>query len=153
MTQDQLQTAIVMRAQGEGYNKISDTIGLNKGTIHHKLQKDEINQLIKKAQTDLIKNSLTTAINNQTEKIKASAEIVKKVTQGEKLTDGSVKLMELGHDAEKQLLQSVGIHTSHTQSIQVNNILVDNRSELSPAIERMIMAHLGGKVEQEAIDV
>jgi hypothetical protein len=150
MTHDQLQTAITMRAQGESYNAIAAATELNKGTIFHKLEKDEINQLIKKAQTDLIKNSLTTAIQNQTNKIKSGARIAGDIDAGKDLSPGSVKLLELAHDAEGKLLQSVGIHPSHTQSIQINNILVDARSELSPAVEALLVNHITGK---DVIDV
>ena len=51
------------------------------------------------------------------------------------------------------MLESIGIAGSHT-SIQVNNILVDNRQELSPAIESMLTQHLLGnaKVEGNVIE-
>ena len=67
----------------------------------------------------------------------------------------AVKLMELAHDAENKLLQATGIHQAHTQAIVLNNILVDNRSELSPAIESLLTKHLldTGKVGENIIDV
>jgi seryl-tRNA synthetase len=152
MTNDQLQTAATMRAAGKSYRDIESVIQVDHSVIHKQFQKDELNQLIKQAQNDLIKNSLATAIQNQSAKIAAGQNIIRQIATGEELTRGAVKLAELAHDSEKQLLQSVGIHPSHTQSIQVNNILIDNRTELSPAVERLLATHLG-KVEAEVIDV
>lgn len=146
MNQQQIETAVAMRAQDKSYGEIAATIGLNKGTVYAKLQKDELNQLIKQAQNDLIKNSLQDAIENQTDKIKAGKKILQKIENNEKLAQGAVKVLELAHDAEGKLLQSVGIHPSHTQSIQINNILVDARSELSPAVEALLMQHISSNV-------
>lgn len=150
MTPEQIQTAVTMRATGASYKSISQaTGGLNTGTIYHKLHKDEINQLIKKEQARLIRDGLSIAIDNQINKIRLSQKITAQIDNGEDLKSGAVKALELGHDCEKQILQSVGIHNAHTQSITLNQILVDNRSELSPAVEKMLISHLGGKAQVE----
>lgn len=151
MELEQAKTAVAMKATGASYQAIANALDIPKQTIYHRLQKDELQQLIKQAQSYLIKNSLQTAIENQANKIKAGAKIAQAIQDKEEISNGSVKLMELAHDSEKQLLQSVGIHPSHTQSIQINNILVDNRQELSPAIESLLSKHL--QVEGNVIDV
>lgn len=140
-----------MRAEGASLQAIGNALGVTKQTAQYHIKKDQLQQLIKNAQTELINQSLMTAVDNQINKIKASQTITNKILNEEKLTDGAVKLLELGHDAEKQMLQSTGIHPSHTQSIQINNILVDNRQELSPAIESLLAKHL--QVEGKVIDV
>lgn len=145
-TTEQLQKLIIMRANDQSLGTISEATGLPPSTAYRYIQKDEINQLIKKAQTDLIKDALEIAIENQTAKIKSGKRIAGQIDAGKELSPGSVKLLELAHDSEAKLLQSVGIHPSHTQSIQINNILVDNRSELSPAVEALLMSHLKGDV-------
>jgi len=150
MTPEQIQTAAVMRAQGKSYQEIEQQAGIPHSVAHRAFQKDELNQLIKQAQNDLIKNALGIAVQNQSDKIVAGRNIIKQIESKEELAQGAVKLLELAHDAEGKLLQSVGIHPSHTQSIQINNILVDNRSELSPAVEAMLMAHISGN--GQAID-
>jgi transposase len=144
MDTQQIATAVNLKAQDASYRDIAAATGVSAMTAYRTLQKDEINQLIKQAQSNLIKKSLDTAIQNQIDKISAGANITKKIVNGEKLNTGAVKLAELAHDSEKQLLQSVGIHNAHTQSIQVNNILVDNRSELSPAVEALLIERLSG---------
>ncbi|MFA5340594.1 MAG: hypothetical protein WC332_02340 [Clostridia bacterium] len=155
MTPEQIQTAVTMRATQESYRDIAASIGVSAMTAHRNLQKDEINQLIKNAQTKLIQNGLDTAIDNQIKKIKLSQKITDQIDNGEELKSGAVKALELGHDAEKQILQSVGIHNAHTQSITLNQILVDNRTELSPAIESMLMSHMknisGANIEDAEI--
>ena len=150
-----------MRVQGASYNQIGQALNLDGSGIFRTLKKDQLQHIIKQAQTELIESSLSIAVQNQAAKIKASQTITNKILNEEKLTDGAVKLLELGHDAERQVLQSVGIHPSHTQSIQINNILVDNRSELSPTIEAMLAKHLqidsiaqqGIELEGEVIDI
>jgi len=145
-----------MTVQGDSIRDIAAATGVTHPAVVQWRQKDEFNQLIKDAQTTLIKDSLLTAVKNQSDKIIAGQNIIKNIVSGEKLNTGAVKLMELAHDSEKQLLQSVGIHPSHTQSIQINNILVDARSELSPAIEAMLVNHLiaeGNQQDSLVIDV
>jgi hypothetical protein len=141
MTPEQITKAVTMRATGASYREIGAAIEVNHVTAYQNLKKDEINQLIKNAQNDLLKNSLQTAIDSQSDKILYGADIARKIANKETLTDGAVKLLELGHDCEKQILQSVGIHNAHTQSITLNQILVDNRTELSPAVESMLVSH------------
>lgn len=132
------------------YPQIAEATGIPMSTAYHNLKKDEINQLIKDCQLKLIASGLKKSVDHQIAKIESSARITAQIDAGaDKLPAGAVKLMELGHDAEKQILQSVGIHNAHTQSITLNQIMIDARSELSPAIERMLAGHLGG----EAIDM
>jgi len=150
MELEQAQTAATMKAQGASYQAIANALEIPKSTAYRYLQKDQINQLIKQAQTNLIQSALETAVNNQVSKIKAGSKITQAIENKEEITAGSVKLMELAHDSEKQLLQSVGIHNAHTQSIQLTNILIDNRSSLSPAIESLLTRHLLGENIQDA---
>ena len=161
MTPEQIQTAATMKAQGESLRTIGAVIGVSHEATRQLLRKDELQQQIKQAQTYLINECLMTAVQSQATKIKASQTITNKILNEEKLTDGAVKLLELGHDAEKQMLQATGIHPSHTQSIQINNILVDNRQELSPAIESLLAKHLqvdsiakqGIELDDQVIDI
>ena len=163
-TTQQLQTAAVMRAQGASYRDIGAAVNVDYSQIAKTLKKDELQQLIRQAQTDLITGSLTTAIQNQADKIKYSGLIAKKIAEriddkadkdnpATALPEGSIKLMELGHDAEKQLLQSVGVHNSHTQSITLNQIMIDARSEMSPAVEALLVRHFTEDVQEaEVVD-
>lgn len=144
MTPEQIQTAVTMRAQGATLKDIGSVVNYDPSNLNKELKKDEIKSELEKAQKRYILNNLTKAVNNHTSKIDASSEIIQKIRNSEKLTDGAVKLMELAHDCENKLLQAVGIHQAHTQSIVLNNILIDNRSELSPTVEAMLTRHLQG---------
>lgn len=151
-TTEQLQTAATMTVQGASLRDIGAATGVSFQSVSQWKQKDEFNQLIKEAQAKLIRNSLNDAVESQSLKIKAGKDIAQRIADCKEIANGAVKLMELGHDSEKQLLQSIGIHNAHTQSIQVNNILVDNRQELSPAVARLISQHFA-KVEGDTIDI
>ena len=153
MTQDQIETAVNMRAQGAKLKDIAAVVNYDPGNLCREFQKDDIKSELVKAQKQYILNNLTKAVNNQSAKIDASGEIIKRIIKKEKLTDGAVKLMELAHDAENKLLQATGIHQAHTQAIVLNNILVDNRQELSPAIESMLTQHLLGNAKVEGNDI
>ena len=149
MTPEEIKQAAYMRASGSSLREIAANYGVSKQAIDYHFQKDHTKRIIKEAQKYFIDTSLIDAVENQARKIKTSKKIMDSIENNEKIPAGAVKLLELGHDSEKQLLQSVGIHNAHTQSIQVNNILIDNRQELSPAIESMLTRHLleSGKVE------
>lgn len=111
--------------------------------IKKAVAKDEINHLIKHAQSDYIQRSLKTAVKNQGLKIALSHKILRKAGKNETLPDQAKTLLEIGDKAESRILESVGIVSSHT-STQTQNILIDNRTEISPAVERLLMNHLTG---------
>ena len=155
-TTKQIVTAATMKAQDIPDAVIAREVGIPRTSLQRYLQKDEIQALIKDAQLKLISGSLTTAVKNQRLKIGLSHKILKLAGQDKALPDNAKTLLELGDRAESKLLESTGIHPSHTQSIQINNILVDARSELSPAIEAMLVNHLiaeGNQQDSAVIDV
>lgn len=148
-TTEQLQTAGSMYATGASERQVAAAIGCSPANAHYLKDRDDLQQIIKAAQINLIKNSVEKAVTNQIDKINIGDTITKKIVAGEKLNSGAVKLLELAQQCENRVLESVGIHNAHTQSIQVNNILVDNRSELSPAVERLLMQHMTGAIDAE----
>jgi hypothetical protein len=151
-TTEQLQTAGSMYATGASERQVAAALGCSNANAHYLKHREDLQHIIKSAQINLIKNTVEKAVSNQTDRINAGSTITNKIIAGEKLNSGAVKLLELAQQCENKVLESVGIHNAHTQSIQVNNILVDNRSELSPAVERLLTAHIG-KVEGQVIDV
>jgi hypothetical protein len=145
MTPDQLATVASQAIHGIPGSTIAHAMGVHPSTVSRNLRRDDIQQLIRDAQITLIQGSLSQAVRNQHTKIQASAIIAQKITDGKELSDGSLKLLELGHSAECKVLESVGIYPSHSQSITLNQILIDNRSDLSPAVEAMLARHLGAE--------
>ena len=145
-TTAQLQTAATMYAQGKSIRTVAAEIGVSIGTAHNLKHREEIQTLIRNVQFDLIRANLAQAAQNQTDKIQAGKIITQKVVNGEELSGGSVKMMELAHHAEVKVLESTGIYPSHAQSISLTQIMIDARSELSPTVERLLVGHLQGGV-------
>ena len=144
MTPEQIATATAALACGKTQTDTAVLIGIPRTTLLYNIAKDEIAALIKDCQARLIKESLTKAIENQTGKIELSGTLIDKARRGEVLPDWTKTYAELGTRAEEKLLESVGIHPSHTQSISLTQIMIDARSELSPAVERLLCQHLQG---------
>ena len=156
MTPEQIATATAALACGKSQTETAILAGIPRSTLQYNIAKDEIAALIKDCQAKLIKSSLAKAIENQASKIELSGTLVNQAQQGQDLPEGYKTYAELGTRAEEKLLESVGIHPSHTQSISLTQIMIDARSELSPTVERLLSAHLqGGVVEenQAVIDV
>ena len=152
-TTEQLTAAANEYALTGNQSAAARAAGLPRTTTMYHLQREEIQTLIRDCQLKLVQKGLAKSVENQLSKIDASQEITTKIRQGQELSDGSIKLLELGHDSEKQLLQSVGVHNSHTQSITLNQIMIDARSEMSPAVEALLVRHFTEDVQEaEVVD-
>jgi len=130
----------------------ANQLGIPKSSAYDLVNRDDIQAKIKAAQTKLINDSLQKAIENQSSKIEISQILLNKFSEGQELPDNSKTILELGDRAEGKLLESVGIHPSHTQSITLTNIMVDNSVNLSPSIEAMLTERLGQVSEAEYDD-
>ena len=147
MTPEQIATAIAALITGSTQVAAAAAAGVPESTLRYNLtNKAEITNLIKTNQTHLIQSSLTKAIQNQIDKITISSDLAAKFRDNKDLPAGYKTYAELGTRAEEKLLESVGIHPSHTQSISLTQIMIDARSELSPAVERLLGQHLQGEV-------
>lgn len=155
MTPDQIATATAALISGSTQTAAAALIGVPLNTMRsHIERRDEITQAIKDAQLRLITTSLNKAVDNQCNKISISAELAEKMRKNIDLPEGYKTYAELGTRAEEKLLESVGIHPSHTQSISLTQIMIDARSELSPAVERLLGQHLhlqGDVIEAEEV--
>lgn len=152
MTENQIEQAAAMRLEGQTYRAIGKALQVDPMTAYRNTNKDEINHKIKKAQSNIINSHLATTVKNQGLKIALGHKLLKQAAKGEELPKESKTILELADKAESRVLESIGIAGSHT-SIQVNNILVDNRQELSPAIESMLTQHLLGNAKVEGNDI
>ena len=153
MELEQLKQAAVMRAEGASYRAIGQAIGVPFRTVHGNLQKDEANQLIKDAQTNIIQRSLSTAVKNQALKIALGHKILKQIGKGEQTSEHTKTLLDIADKAEARVLDATGITGAHT-SVQISNVLNLGSLELSPAIEHMLIRHLqdSAKVEDNIIE-
>lgn len=150
---EQLKTACTMRAEGSSYREIGKATGVPFRTIHGNLQKDEANQLIKQAQTNIIQRSLSTAVKNQALKIALGHKVLRQIGKGEQTSEHAKTILDISDKAEARVLDATGITGAHT-SVQISNILIDNRSTLSPTIEAMLVKHLKADTsEQQGIEL
>ncbi len=154
MTPEQIATATKALIEGKTQEEAAALANVPRTTMLGHVQKDEIQQLIKSNQMRFIQDALSKAVTNQIDKINISKSLIDKIQQDKDLPKAYKTYAELGHDAEKQLLQSVGIHSAHTQSVVLNNIMIDARSEMSPAVEALLLKHLSiGSDNADVIEV
>jgi ribosomal protein S13 len=136
----------------ETQSSIARKLGVHPSNVCRQLQQDGIQELIKAAQVKLVKGSLDKAIQNQQDKIDLSSAIIAQVRNGQETHPLAKTMAELGDRAEQGLMQSTGIAVAHTQSIQINNLLISNTVNLSPAIEAMLTERLGQVSDAEYDD-
>ena len=151
-TAQQIKETVKLLTLNETQREVAVQVGISPATVNRIANRDDITAKIKTAQMRLINNGLQTAIQNQQLKIGLSRKILKQTADGQETHKLAKTILELGDRAETKLLESVGIHPSHTQSITLTNIMVDNSVNLSPAIEAMLTDRLGQVSEAEYDD-
>ena len=132
-------------------SSIARDLGVSRQNIKQRLDKGNIQELIKTAQAELVNEALQKAVKNQVAKIDLSSKIIRQVIDGQETHPLAKTMAELGDRAEVNLLAATGIGPSHATSVQINNILVDNRVQLSPVIQGLLADRLGSVI-QEPID-
>lgn len=152
----QLAQAIAMDAAGVHRCDIAAELGVTGAAITKHLNKDETAALIAASQARILEEALSTAIDNQISKIKIGKVLVKnRLEEGydkgsrEDITDRG-QWLNLAERAENKLLESVGIHASHAQSIQIANILNVSGADMPDEIRDLIQAVRGRETVLEA---
>ena len=147
-TADQIKQTVKLLTLDETQRAVAAQVGISPATVNRIANRDDIQAKIKAAQMRLVDNGLQTAVKNQQLKIGLSTKILKQVNDGKETHKLAKTILELGDKAETKLLESVGIHPGHTQSITLNNILVDNRVQLSPVIQGLLADRLGSVIQE-----
>lgn len=142
----QLAAAIAMDAAGVPRNAIAAELGLPPSSITRKLNTEATKELIAACQARLLDAALTPAIENQIQKIKIGQSLVAEKLQAdydpgnrEAITDRG-QWLNLAERAENKLLESVGIHASHSTSVQIANILNVSQSEMPAEVRQLLDA-------------
>jgi len=112
-------------------------IGMSRQGMMAHIDKDAIQTIIQDSQRKIINEAVGKAVQNQIDKITLSGNLLSKALQGQDLPAHYKTYADLGHDAERQLLTSVGIHPSHTQSAQYLN-LTRVTLEITPEVARLL---------------
>ncbi len=138
MTPQQIATATTAMMQGKSQSAAGEMVGVNRNTIAKYINNADIQDIIKTNQLRVINEGVAEAVENQLLKIKISNNLAGSVLAGNTELPMYYKTYaELGHDAEKQVLNSVGIYPSHAQSIQVLQLTQINL-EISPEVARLL---------------
>lgn len=136
---------------GKSQCQIARDLGVYPSTVNRIAHRDDIAKQIKDAQAELISTALRNAVKNQAAKIAMSTKILDKVDNNGETHPLDKTVLELADRAEANLLAATGIGPSHATSVQINNILVDNRVQLSPVVQGLLADRLGSVI-QEPID-
>jgi hypothetical protein len=136
-TPKQLAIATAALIEGKSQNEAAKMIGMSRQGMMAHIDKDQIQQIIQDNQRKIINEAVGKAVQNQINKITLSGQLVNQALQGEDMPACYKTYADLGHDAEKQLLTSVGIHPSHTQSAQYLSLTQVNL-EISPEVAKLL---------------
>lgn len=117
-------------------------------TLARHIEHGAIKEQITRAQERIITEGVDKAVQNQLDKITLSQTLLQQAAEGQELPAHYKTYAELGHDAERMVLQSVGIAPSHTQSAQYLSLTQINL-EITPEVARLLRFH----DDDEIIDV
>jgi len=138
--------------EGKPQIEIAQTVGICQQRVSQIANKENIREIVEKAQQQLINQSLNTAIANQSRKIELANIILsgKKKKRDPKDTHNiglpvhqipTVKdsdILELAEKAEQRIMQSVGIAPSHAQSLVFTQIFNQTNQVLSPEVLKLM---------------
>lgn len=132
---DQDATIISMSVDGHGLKDIADATGLHPATVYRKRTKSGgIKELIEAAQQQIIQDNIAHVANN-------ISYLIQSYITNDCSTPKARDEKHHAWDATKRMAESVGIFPAHTQSIMIQNIYNDNRTELSPIVADLLKSH------------
>lgn len=118
------------KAEGKSLRQIQTSTGIDHATVHYKLKtKPELKAYIEKLQLVLINKTLSKAVGN----------IHNVVNNYLKAPDDSRKC-DHGFKASIRLMESVGLLPGQAQSIYIQQIYNDNRTEMPESIKELFAA-------------
>ena len=128
------------RIQGATLQEISSVRGLHESTISKKLSKPEVKAYLDKLQSELIAKTLPQAVDN-----------IHQAIEGYKTAPDESKKCEHGFKASLRLMESAGLLTSNQQSIYIQQIYNDNRTEM-PDIVKELFSRVTGASQINLLD-
>jgi predicted DNA binding protein len=140
ITPEELQMAD-KRVDGASEQKIADGMGITKSKVHRHLSKPEVRTYIEEINQDLIQNALDAASENIKYAVKSYKEgaVIKKMSKkGEVFEVADEQLRDHGFKASIRLLESNQILSSNIQSLYIQQIYNDQRTEISHSIKELL---------------
>lgn len=148
------------RVSGKSLQEIATPANVHESTISRRLAKTEVREYIEHLHQDLIASSLGKAVGNIYHAINSyvTGATIKMITKdGTTIDITDTQLREHGFKASIKLAESVGILPAQAQTILINNIYNDNRTEMPEAVRELFakVTTSGGKglLNEEVIDI
>jgi predicted transcriptional regulator len=123
------QDIVLLASTGCSQEEIAATMGVSQSTVSRRLQSEELKALIEKVQFELMEETATVAKDNLVHAIKSY-----------KTSKEDPQLREHGFKATQRVLESMGILPTHTQSVFIQQIFNDNRTQIAPVIRQVLDA-------------
>lgn len=134
MKQTQAEKIANLTAQGMTGLAVAKELGVCPATVYRRRQDDDVKALIEEAQKRVYRSNLNTI-----------ADTVTGLVQGYKQNDCSTDKAKFeknhGFRVIERMCEAVGIFPAHTQSVFVQAIYNDNRTELSPIVADLLKSH------------
>ena len=131
------------RVSGKSLQEIATPANVHESTISRRLAKTEVREYIEHLHQDLIASSLGKAVGNIYHAINSyvTGATIKAITKdGKEIDLTDTQLREHGFKASLKLAESVGILPAQAQTILINNIYNDNRTEMPESIKQLFAA-------------
>jgi len=163
------QKIVPLLAQGMTQGRIAEEAGISRQRVNQIANQDNIREIVRAAQTQLINDNLNNVLYNQRRKIELAREIID--GNGTQLITGvnqkgqektviadrvpgvdNKTILELADKAENRIGQGIGIFPTHTQSVQYIQLTAGRDMVLSDDVLDIIGRHvteaIEGKVEE-----
>lgn len=123
-----------MSLDGHGLKDIAQATGLHPATVYRKRTQSGLRDLIESAQQQIIRDNIAQVAQTVTR-------LVRSYDNNRCMDDGSKLEKQHAWKSIEKLAEATGIFPAHTQSVFVQNIYNDNRTELSPIVLDLLRSH------------
>jgi len=131
---DQDATIVSMSVDGHGLKDIAQATGLHPATVYRKRAQSGLKDIIEAAQQQIIWDNIAQVAQTVTR-------LVHGYDDNRCMDDGSKLEKQHAWRAIEKLAEAIGIFPAHTQSVMVQNIYNDHRTELSPIVADLLKSH------------
>lgn len=133
-TAQQNETVLSMAIAGAKDSQIASATGLDPSTVYRKRTKSGLKDVIEAAQQQIIRENITQVAQIVTR-------LVHSYDNNRCMDDGSKLEKQHAWKSIEKLAEATGIFPSHTQSVLIQNIYNDHRTELSPIVVDLLKSH------------
>ena len=121
--------AEIARLSAAGYagREIGKIVHLDQTTVARKLRREDVREYLEELQIRLVENTLPVAVNNVT-----------KVIDDYLTAPDDSRRCEHGYRASIRVMESAGLLPAQNQSIYIQQVYNDNKTEIPPAIALLL---------------